>query len=499
MTGTYNKELSPWEKKPSIFKNVKFGYLENIHKNIEAIKEGIAIQNEAWLKSAKPSFVAKDQLQEAISYFEIDDSDISMGISGINASFEWGISDVLWLVEQQRSEFIQMMQKSNANGNPTAAKLKSNAQNAYSKGWFEESLKDYLKVEKRENAEFSVYASIAMIYLFHQVNKERALDYFTKAYNFVKSTSSFYASFALTFQALIKRDLGKLEEAEQVSKTAVGLSPDFSVAIYQNAQLNALLGKHDAAMKMLNKAATIDLRYLLKAMKDDAFKGHQDKIGSIIENMKNAKKSNSEKAYRQITEVINEIHHLTQQYNDRYRNKQITMDTETISTIERGLEDVANYLKADSLVAYAFIEGILFRSDFSRMVHQAHKKVYHNVMAQRKAFIKPFEQKIQQVRSRCNMLSSEHGNGIGQIILALFYLVFGAVGAIVASVVYPSIPASIIGAVVGFGIALIIQFCIKRYGETYEIDYSAYDTYNEIEFFLGNLRKIEKKLPALSV
>ena len=495
MSTVFNKELSPWEKKPSFFRNVRFGYLEDIQKNIDAIKEGVRTQNESWLKSAGSAFVYPDRVSEALDFFEIDETHIAEGISGLKASFEWGISDVLWLIEQQRKEFRQLMKDNAPDQNATSEKLRSNAQNAYSKGWFEEALKDFLKVEKRESADFSVYVSIGMIYLFHQINKDRAFDYFMKAEKWIKSKSSFYSSFALIYLALIKRDLGQMEEAENFSKTAVAQSPNFSAAIYQNALHNAILGHQEMSIKMLQKAGHLDPRYFLKALSDDAFKPLGKKINAIIEDTKKQKRNATKKAYQQITEVVNEIHQLTNEFNEKYRSKPISLDKETLSVIESGLEEFKISLSNDTLMGYSFIDQLLGNSNFSRMVKQAHKKVYNNIMAKRKEFIKPFEQKIQQVRSRCNLLSSEHASGMGQMILALFYVFFGACGAVIAAFIHASLPSAIVGAIGGFTMGLLIQFCIKRYGDTYEIDYSGYDTYNEIEAFLANLRNIEKKLP----
>ena len=499
MTTVFNKELSPWEKKPAFFRNVRFGYLEDIQKNIDALKEGIQTQNEAWLKSASTAFIHPDRRSEAQEFFQIDETDIAQGISGLKASFEWGISDVLWLIEQQRKDFQQLIKDHLSNENATSAKLRSNSQMAYSKGWFEEALKDYLKVEKRESADFSVYTSIGMIYLFHLVNKERAFDYFQKAENWIKSKSSFYTSYALIYKALIKRDLGQMEEAEKLSKAAVAQSPNFSVAIYQSALHNAILGRQEVALKMLQKAGSQDPRYFLKALADNAFKPYSAKINGIIDETKKAKRAATEKAYTQITEVVNEIHQLTREFNEKYRSKAISIDKETLHIIEGGLEEFKKCLTNDTLMSYAFVDQLLGNSNFARMVRQAHKKVYNNVMAKRKEFIKPFELKIQQVRSRCNLLSSENSTGAGQTVIALFYIFFGACGAIIASFISHSIPAGIVGAIGGFILGLTIQFCIKRYGDTYEIDYSVYDTYNEIEAFLVNLRKIEKKLPVSSV
>jgi len=499
MTTIYNKEISPWEKKSAYFKNVRFGYMENTNHNIENIMEGIRIQNESLFKVADPVFVHPETKPDALLLFGLNEDDIAQGVSGLKASFEWGISDVLWLLEQQKPIYRELMATLSKSENLSTAQFKINAQNAYSKGWFEEALKDYHKVEKREEADFTVYTSMGMIYLFHLVNKEKALEYFGKASEWARTRSLFYTSYALLFQVLIKKDLGANEEAETIAKAAVAKAPDFSTALYELALLSAMLDKTEEAMQSLGKAAAHDVRYYLKALSDPVFGKHKAKINSLIAESKRRKKELSEKISRQITEVMNDINSLTRQFNDKYRANQIAMDKEIVKGIGNGLEEIQKAITRDSLMDYALVEKTIRETQFSRLAHQAHKKIFHNVMAKRKEFTRPFEQKIEQVRKRCNLLSSENTSGSGQLVLTLFYFGLGAVGGGAAVMVRPGMSSGILGAILGFVFALVIQFLIKRYGETYEIDYSGYDGYSEIESFIIHLKKLEKKLPAFNI
>jgi tetratricopeptide (TPR) repeat protein len=500
MTAIYNKELAPWEKKPAYFKNVRFGYMENIQNNFLQIKEGMAIQNETFLKSANSDFITPETRQEALSFLILDDESISEGISGIKASFEWGISDVLWLIEQQRSIFKNLMNSlsKNASSNSTA-QFKISAQNAYSKGWFEEALKDYHKVEKRDEADFTVYTSLGIIYLFHLVNKERALEYFQKAGEWARNKSPFYTSYALLFQALIKRDLGEISEAESLTRAAMEKSPDFAAVVYENSLLNAMLDRQDAALQALNKAGALDPRYFLKALADPAFHSCKAKINALVVEAKIRKNQLAETAYRQIQEIMNDINDLTKQFNDKYHSSQISVDLDVVKGIGGGLEEIEKAIARNSLMDFVMVEKFIKHSEFTRLAQQAHKKIYHNIMAKRKEFTRPFEQKIEQVRKRCSLLSSENESGMGQIVLTVFYFGFGAAGAIAALMMTPGMASGIFGAILGFITALAIQFIIKRYGETYEIDYSGYEGYNEIESFVVNLKKIEKKLTAIRI
>jgi tetratricopeptide (TPR) repeat protein len=331
------------------------------------------------------------------------------------------------------------------------------------------------------------------------VNKERALEYFQKAAEWVKNKSPFYTSYALLFQALIKRDLDEIIDAEILTQEAVAKSPDFSVVLYENSFLNAMLGRQDAALQALNKAGAFDPRYFLKALGDPAFQPYKAKINALVAEAKTLKGRSVEGSYRQIQEIMNDINDLTKQFNDKYHSSQISVDRDVVKGIGGGLEELEKAMARNSLLDYVMVEKFLKHSEFTRLAQHAHKKIYHNIMAKRKEFTRPFEQKIAQVRKRCSLLSSENETGMGQMVLTLFYFGFGGVGAIAALLMTPGMASGIFGAILGFITALALQFIIKRYGETYEIDYSGYEGYNEIESFVVHLKKIEKKLSAIRI
>ena len=495
MGKTYLKELAPWEQKSKYFKNVRSGYLEDIQQNIDMLLSGIRSQTQNRLESSKKIIVSHDIISDVIDYFSIDEAHVAQGLLGVGPAFEWGISDVLWKIEQNSSFFKQNFPGSAKKyTDQSLISLNQKAEEGYQKGWFDESLKSFLRMEKRGGADFAVYISMGMIYLLHVINKEKAFEYFQKAEDYAKSRSKFYTSFTLLYQALIKRDMGFVEEAEALSKKATAISPSFSEAYYQNAQYNALIGKADKAVHMLKKATDIDVRYLFKLSNDDVFEPIQQQLKGLFDQIQKTKKQNAAAGYDKYKVFINEIYDLKNQYNDTFRANPIEFEPDILRTIQRGMDEMEGYLSRGSIMDFFLMDALMTNSNFSRGTRQLYLKIHRNIMLRRKEFRAPFEKKIQQVRNRCNMFTGDGNHRMGQFLVTMAYFAFGTFGAIVATSVRMSIPSGIIGAIFGFLLALLIQFVIKRYGETYDIDYSVYDTYSKTDTFLSHLKNLEKNI-----
>ena len=88
---------------------------------------------------------------------------------------------------------------------------------------------------------------------------------FEKAAKYAKPKSPYHASFALLHAALIKRDLGQIEEAEKYTREAAELTNDFAEAFYQNAIYNAYLKNPHESINSLERAIRLDKNYCIKA------------------------------------------------------------------------------------------------------------------------------------------------------------------------------------------------------------------------------------------
>jgi len=125
-----------------------------------------------------------------------------------------------------------------------------------------------------------------MIYLFHKIDKEKALEYFEHAIKYAKPKSAYHTSYALLHKALIMRDLGKLGEAEKCTFEAIKISKNFSEAFYQNAQYNALLNHPEKALSMLEQAIENDVNYCEKSYNEKDFDNMRDHIIALFEKLR---------------------------------------------------------------------------------------------------------------------------------------------------------------------------------------------------------------------
>ena len=129
--------------------------------------------------------------------------------------------------------------------------------------------------------------SIGIIYLFHEANKEKALDSFDKAIIHAgKQSAAYYKNYALLYKALVKRDYGLIEEAEELTNQALNTKPNLAEAIYQNAQYNALLNKQDKAIPLLKKVIDSDIVYCLKINNEHDFDGMRSQTNKLFEKVR---------------------------------------------------------------------------------------------------------------------------------------------------------------------------------------------------------------------
>jgi len=136
-----------------------------------------------------------------------------------------------------------------------------------------------------------------MLYLFHKIDKEKSLSYFVKAIKYSKPKSAFHTSYALLHKALIHFDMGNTVEAEEASFEAISLSPNFTEALYQNAQYNAQLLNIDKSIANLEKAIRSDKLYCLKANKDPMFDPIRERVNRLFEKLRAEEKKKSQDSF----------------------------------------------------------------------------------------------------------------------------------------------------------------------------------------------------------
>ncbi|MBC8549981.1 MAG: hypothetical protein H8D23_10050 [Candidatus Brocadiales bacterium] len=276
----YKDDLVPREIKKGFYRNIELGK--------DVVLQRIDISNQ--LREMIVSHVGlacstdtnRGSISAGINLITYDNRDIGNGIYGLKAAFEWNISEVVWQIEQNVKGFKALLKILYNSLDPSFAKMRFLAQEAYEKGKIADAADNFRKLSQSCESDFSVFLSLGIISLFHEKNKEKALEYFNKAVEIAKSQSDIYTSYALIYKALVLRNLDRLEEAVKFSKEAVDLSPDFTEALYQYAQYSALLKKTETVVPLLKKLISIDILYCLKISNEKDFNGIKSHVTKII-------------------------------------------------------------------------------------------------------------------------------------------------------------------------------------------------------------------------
>ena len=273
-------DLSPYEKRKEYFSTVQVG--SDTKKQNRLIAQAAILQLESQLYNTDRIIASNDRIASYVKDLSHGINGVVEGISELKATFEWGISEVVWQMEQNRKELASINAGIWHPFDAAARNKKELAQKAYDRGWFTDAEKYFLDSENIISFDFSIHISLGMIYLFHKVDRQKALSYFDKAIMYAKPESNYYTSYALLYKSLILFDFGKVQEAEENSQVAIDLSPTFIEAYYQNAQYNSKLGNFSKAINQLDFAINNDKRYALKAEADILFNPMKSQILDLI-------------------------------------------------------------------------------------------------------------------------------------------------------------------------------------------------------------------------
>ena len=344
--------MKRFNKDDLVPREIKQGFYRNIELGKDVVLQRIEISNQiremiiSHVGLACATDTNRGAVNAGINLLTYDNRDIGNGIFGLKAAFEWNIAEVVWQIEQNVKEFKELLKIFYDSLDPAIARLILKAQEAYEKGKIADAEDKFQELSQQCEDDFSIFLSLGIISLFHKKDKEKALEYFSKAVEISKPQSDFYTSYALMYKALVLRNLDRLVEAQEFSKQAVDLSPDFTEALYQHAQYSALLKKADTAVPLIKKLISIDLLYCLKISNEKDFNGIKlhikkiikDTIAPLDEEIKNKLRQLDVKLHY-LNTVISSIHKQGLDIPDNHNLEQIQED-------KRELAKMVNYNSA---------------------------------------------------------------------------------------------------------------------------------------------------------
>lgn len=232
------------------------------------------------LEASNRIIVSQDRLANRIDESVLALRDISNGLEDLNALFEWGFSELIWQLEQQRETLKDILDILQAPLDTQAKELKKRAEEALKNGWIDDALQDFLESEKRNRYDFTIHQYIGNIY-FGKKKPNEALEYYRKAEKYARPYSSYYASVSLLHIGLIRYLQGDFKKAYEATLEALKLHPRLYEAHYQHSQYCALLVRTDEALEHLKRAILGDRYYLAKAISEKNFDAIKERIRSL--------------------------------------------------------------------------------------------------------------------------------------------------------------------------------------------------------------------------
>ncbi len=258
---------------------------------------------ESQVEAANAIIVSQDRIADKI---DIATREITGGFQELQATFDWGFTELIWQIEQEREVLKDILKVLQAPLDTQAKELKKRAEYAYQNGWIDDALKDFLESEKKNRYDFTIHQNLGNIYLFKKKDQDKALEYYKKAVKYATPKSSYYTSISLLHIGVVKYLQKDFKEAYNATLKAIELSPDFYEAHYQHAQYCASLGKYNEAIKNLKKAIVEgDKYYCVKAESEKDFNEMKEQLKSLFKELQINAQNQVTIELGEVTEVIN--------------------------------------------------------------------------------------------------------------------------------------------------------------------------------------------------
>ncbi|MCJ7445324.1 MAG: CDC27 family protein [Methanotrichaceae archaeon] len=229
---------------------------------------------------------------------------IYMGIEDLNALFDWKLSEMIWILEQQRKDFKKIIEILQKPLTTQAKELRERAEFAYENMLILEAIRDFEESINLNPYYFACYQSLGNIYFFQKRDLKKALGYYEKAVRYAIPRSNYYASIAFLHIGLSNYHLGHYQEAYGATSNAIRSYPKLSEAYFQHAQYCSKLGKYDEALGNLRIAIDIDRRYCLKTLSEEDFAPMSRQLKNFFTDLTNETKSRAEVEIEKASRLI---------------------------------------------------------------------------------------------------------------------------------------------------------------------------------------------------
>jgi tetratricopeptide (TPR) repeat protein len=236
----------------------------------------------AQIEAADRIIVSQDRISSGIDKVGVAVERVAEGLEGLEAAFEWGFSEIVWHLEQERVVLKDILKVLQAPLDTQAKELRQRAEEAYKSGWIDDALEDFLESERKNRYDFTVHYSLGNIYFFHKKDPQKALEYFEKAAKYATPKSPYHASIAFLHIGLVKYLQENFQGAYEATKKAIELSPNLYEGYYECARYCACLGKYDEAIEHLDNAIKGGRSEFVKSSRNYCLKADAEKDFDVM-------------------------------------------------------------------------------------------------------------------------------------------------------------------------------------------------------------------------
>lgn len=266
-------------------------------KSIIASNQELQRENIAVLRDLSSSVSAGF---ESIS---IEISDLSTGIRELNATFQWGFSELLTQAGRINDSLEELVRLAKTPAQTWAYEQFEIARDADRKGLFEEAL-EYLNRaingyggQTGYNLEYRFHFLLGRIRLgsFRNYSKDivrlpEAERSFLYAARYAAQDAPKEAAQALLAAGWAAYCQGEMTKAGDYTRQAVSFDPKLAEAYFQLAKVSMHLNNAQDALAPLQQAIELDRGYTIKAAADEDFKRHENQVMDLFDKLREGAK-----------------------------------------------------------------------------------------------------------------------------------------------------------------------------------------------------------------
>lgn len=350
---------------------------------------------------------------------------LAQGVSELNATFQWGFSELLTIVGRVNDTLTELVRIAKTPAQTWAYEQFEIARDAFRQDLHHEAL-EYL--DRAING-YAGNTGYKLEYRFHYllgtirlgsfrnnsrdvVNLIEAENAFLNAARYARRDQPKEAGRAFLAAGWTAYCQGKMRDAKQYTEQALSLYPDLGEAHFQAAKIQMHVGSPDHALPSLRQAIELDRGYSIKAAADNDFKRYEAKVHALLDTLRQEAKEKAETALvaTQQQAVETERRHVQDFSLTKYAE---------LASARRDLDEASGATRHDTYFGY------LDALSFCAQARQNLRKAIADFVTRADAEVK---QRIAELDGRISRVRNANMGGIWVTLLFVGIITFSILG-----------------------------------------------------------------------